>query len=140
VIYTFKGGQDGGEPQASLVALNGLLYGSTYLGGKRYGGTVFSITTSGTKRVIHNFDPYSSPSGELLARNGTLYGTTGHGIFTMTPTGKTTILHTFRKEGDGASPNGDLIAVEGQLYGTTEGGGLNLCGGNGCGTVFRLSF
>ena len=45
VLYTFKGGNDGGEPYAGLVLDNmGNLYGATALNGTGAGGTVFEMT------------------------------------------------------------------------------------------------
>lgn len=50
VVYSFKGGNDGGLPEASLINVNGTLYGTTAAGGgagcgNSLGcGTVFSIT------------------------------------------------------------------------------------------------
>ncbi|MGA9018857.1 MAG: choice-of-anchor tandem repeat GloVer-containing protein [Candidatus Cybelea sp.] len=144
VIYSFKSMPDGTQPQASLTALGGVLYGSTMYGGAHDGGTVFSITTLGSERVIYSFRHNSKPTGKLLAANGTLYGTTSCGsgcdgeAFMITTSGDVTFLHHFGRANDGSSPNGGLIVLKRQLYGTTHGGGLNLCDGNGCGTVFRL--
>jgi uncharacterized repeat protein (TIGR03803 family) len=49
VLYRFEGGSDGVEPSASLLAKNGILYGTTNQGGgsgcQGYGcGTVFALT------------------------------------------------------------------------------------------------
>ncbi len=78
------------------------------------------------------------PSGALLARNGMLYGTTagggkyGHGIvFSMTPDGNETVLHSFR--GDGRAPMGSLLAVGDTLYGATKYGGAHKSG-----TIFAI--
>jgi len=90
VLYAFNGGSDGANPLASLTALNGTLYGTTENGGTvrcghRGCGTVFSITTSGTKRILHRFDTHigdgdgRNPSAGLIAVGGTLYGTTSSG-------------------------------------------------------------
>ncbi len=43
VIYSFKGGADGANPYAELIALNGKLYGTTEAGGTGNAGTVFEI-------------------------------------------------------------------------------------------------
>ncbi len=57
VIYSFKGGNDGQYPYGKLVAVNGVLYGTTYQGGVDPGwGTVFKITTSGVEKVIYRFN------------------------------------------------------------------------------------
>ncbi|MGA2761171.1 MAG: choice-of-anchor tandem repeat GloVer-containing protein, partial [Candidatus Cybelea sp.] len=46
VLHRFKGwrGGDGAWPYAGLLNVNGTLYGTTYLGGRNNGGTVFSLT------------------------------------------------------------------------------------------------
>ena len=51
-----------------------------------------------------------------------------------------TVLHTFTGGTDGANPQSELIRDSaGNLYGTTRGGGsATLCGGFGCGTVFKI--
>jgi uncharacterized repeat protein (TIGR03803 family) len=87
-LYSF-GSQsgDGANPTAGLVrATNGDLYGTTYLGGANNGGTVFSLTPSGTLTTLYSFcsqsgctggiDPYA---GLVQATNGDLYGTTSSG-------------------------------------------------------------
>lgn len=70
------------------------------------------------------------PSGALLALNHKLYGTTsgggkyGHGIvFSITPTGNETVIHSFRR--GGRVPTGSLLAVDGTLYGATKYGGAH---------------
>jgi len=44
VVYSFKGGSDGANPQAGLINVNGTIYGTTMNGGTSGMGTVFSIT------------------------------------------------------------------------------------------------
>lgn len=52
VLYRFKGGTDGEQPEAGLALRNGVLYGTTTYGGAgscTFGcGTIFSIGTSGS--------------------------------------------------------------------------------------------
>ncbi|HEY2474407.1 MAG TPA: choice-of-anchor tandem repeat GloVer-containing protein, partial [Candidatus Cybelea sp.] len=56
VLHTFGEGNDGKEPEGALVLFNGKLYGVTYGGGRYYdGGTVFSITTTGTEQILYSF-------------------------------------------------------------------------------------
>lgn len=42
-LYAFTGGDDGGSPQAPLLAIGGVLYGTTTTGGAENRGTVFSL-------------------------------------------------------------------------------------------------
>lgn len=120
---------------------NGNLYGTTYNGGANSFGTVFTLTTSGSEKIIHSFANGSSdgayPTGGLtLASDGNFYGTTQQGgtnsqgvVFKLTQTGTITILHNFNSFLDGAFPWGPpILASDGNLYGTTSGGGKS---GNG---------
>lgn len=153
VLYSFKGWSDvepdGELPYAGLTDVNGVLYGTTDVGGTGGCGigcgTVFSITTSGTERVLHSFS--QSPDGAypcatLLNINGTLYGTTSVGgnsgdgaIFKITVRGDETILHAFSNTPDGAYPlYGSLIVLNGTIYGTTFEGGSEKEG-----TVFAVT-
>ena len=78
-LYNFRGGSDGGEPAAGLVAVKGALYGTTLYGGTHNAGTVFEITKAGKHRVLFSFDPKTDgaqPVGKLYAAGGILYGTT----------------------------------------------------------------
>ncbi|MGC2405909.1 MAG: choice-of-anchor tandem repeat GloVer-containing protein [Candidatus Cybelea sp.] len=87
VLYSFRNGTDGAYPIASLININGTLYGTTTGGGggdcyPAYScGTVFSITTAGSEKVLHSFDGSDgeSPSAALLDVNNHLYGTTYEG-------------------------------------------------------------
>src|SRR5208337_4978398 len=61
VLYSFKGGTDGGYPKAGLVRdAQGNLYGTTVLGGTYNWGTVFELTPQAgggwTEQVLHNFN------------------------------------------------------------------------------------
>jgi uncharacterized repeat protein (TIGR03803 family) len=140
---------DGGDPFAGLtVSSDGTLYGTTNGGGTNAGGTIFSLTTSGTLTVLHNFCSATNCADgntvyDALAKgsNGTFYGVTLNGgtkgwgtVFSITPAGKFTTLHTFSYT-DGATPWGGLIqAKNGNLYGTTAGGGKT-----DSGTVFQIA-
>lgn len=116
VLHSFQdNGTDGYNPSASLIDVNGILYGTTITGGNNYGcgsiegngcGTVFSI------------DP---------------------------KTGAETVLYSFcsqKKCADGAWPVASLLDVNDILYGTAWGGGTgnsSICRDGGCGTVFSLN-
>lgn len=168
VLHRFKGGVfDGAMPVGALVAVNGVLYGVTARGGgKGCGqgcGTVYSMSTNGSEKVLYAFKgggDGSRPAG-LVAVNGTLYGTTLYGggevscgglgstsgcgtVYRLTMSGHEKILHDFSGRPDGAQPNGQPIDVNGVLYGTTSSGGV-ACGTRtvhftlGCGTIYRIT-
>jgi uncharacterized repeat protein (TIGR03803 family) len=168
VVYSFGAAPDGNSPSASLIEVDGALYGTTSLGGSHscyvsYGdlcGTVFSITPSGTEQLLHSFGvppDGALPTASLIEVKGTLYGTTSIGgshdcpysdyltcgtVFSITPSGTEKVLHSFDTYArDGAEPEASLIDVKGTLYGTTAGGGANHCGLEGmlCGTVFSIT-
>jgi uncharacterized repeat protein (TIGR03803 family) len=154
VIYAFQAnGTDGENPNASVIAVNGKLYGTTQEGGTSSHGTVFEVSTSGKEHVLHSFAgglDGAAPMGALIAVNGALYGPTAFGgiyggacqqdpsgcgtIFKITPAGKKTTLYTFQGAPDAAVPYGTLIAVKKALYGTTEVGGAP-----NFGAVFKIS-
>ncbi len=145
-FYSFGEHADGKTPESSLLDVNGTLYGTTY-GGGAYGyyGTVFSISISGTEKVLHSFGGASdgaNPIGGLIDVKGTLYGTTENGgaydsgtVFRISTTGTEKVLHSFGYSlSDGAGPYAGLIDVNDKLYGTTSEGGIY-----NNGTVFRIS-
>ncbi len=161
LLYSFCGKTnctDGALPRAGLtLASDGVLYGSTVAGGANNRGSIFKITTAGALDTLYSFcsatacDDGSSPYGNLIqASDGNFYGTTQSGgsksfgvIFRVTPAGGDTTLYTFcslANCADGSNPASGLVqASNGTFYGTTESGGAHdTCGGEGCGTVFKL--
>jgi uncharacterized repeat protein (TIGR03803 family) len=141
VVHSFSG-TDGEAPTAGLIDVDGMLYGTTDNGGSggcggSGCGTVFSMTTSGKESVIHSFSggDGAQPWAGLIDVNGTLYGTTVTGgsagsgcayvsigcgtVFSITTSGKETVLHSFGNYGDGIYPYAGLLNVKGTLYGTT---------------------
>jgi uncharacterized repeat protein (TIGR03803 family) len=150
VLYNFGSYPTDGEiPEAGLIKLNGVLYGTTIDGGSGcYSsggcGTVFAITTSGTETVLHSFSGAADgalPYAALTKINGTLYGTTAGGastsgtVYSVTTSGKESVLHRFQGIPDGADPQAALIDVSGSLYGTTTFGGAQ----QNRGTVFQIT-
>ena len=145
IVYAFKGGSDGSNPDAGLIDLNGTLYGTTSEGGgSNNNGTVFRVSRSGKEHVIHKFKGESDgadPEAGLVAVKGTLFGTTFAGgaddfgtVFQMTRSGDETLLHSFTFGADGGNPSAAMIDVKGKLYGTTKTGGTS-----GFGTVFSVA-
>ncbi len=165
VLYSFKGGSDGSNPFAGLIADKaGALYGTTYFGGGgtdcQYGqgcGTVFKVAADGSEVVLHAFAGGSTdgalPHAALISdRHGNLYGTTeqegenGAGtVFSLAPSGDTQILYSFGggQRHEGLYPDaGVIMDASGNLFGTTSFGGIKAhCqgGSTGCGTVFELT-
>jgi uncharacterized repeat protein (TIGR03803 family) len=157
VLHSFgRNAHDGGLPMGRLLNVNGTLYGTTAYGGKNDGGTVFSMTLSGSVKVVHSFDSTYSytrnggavPRAGLINVNGTLYGTTALGgdgpgcasgdlcgtVFSVTKSGQFKLLHNFGKGSDGSLPQAPLLDVNGTLYGTTTRGGEHTNG-----TIFSIT-
>jgi hypothetical protein len=97
VLYSFKSGKDGANPNGGLVFdSKGVIYGTTYFGGNETGecsggvggtgcGTVFALQPPGTRggawtnKVLHRFngqDGATPAAGVVFGGNGNLYGTT----------------------------------------------------------------
>jgi uncharacterized repeat protein (TIGR03803 family) len=163
VLYRFKGGHDGSDPLAGLLWLNGYLYGTATGGGGGCSGggcgVVFAVSTAGKEQVVYKFKggvhDGETPEANLIAINGTLYGTTYAGgshscglgsgcgvVFSVSRTGNERVVHDFSGV-DGANPESGLIIKNGTLYGTTVWGGSGSCNGgegyHGCGTVFSIT-
>ena len=167
VLYSFKGGSDGAEPEASLIIDNaGNLYGTTYTGGGTgcngmIGcGTVFKISPDGAETILYAFHGGSDgayPVSTLIEDTaGNLYGTTPNGgdvgcsggngcgtVFKVAPDGTETVLYAFKGGSDGMIPYAGLIGdASGNLYGTTSRGGTaegGSCLEYGCGTIFKVA-
>ena len=159
VAYSFGAQPDGIHPDASLIDIGGTLYGTTAQGGTNSCGsdgcgTVFTITTSGSGKVLYSFGV--APDGNtsrasLLDVDGALYGTTSYGgkntcsygcgtVFRVTTGGTEKVLYSFGARPDGSNSTAGLIDMDGTLYGTTTDGGLNKCSGyDGCGTIFTIT-
>jgi uncharacterized repeat protein (TIGR03803 family) len=163
VLHNFGSADDGRFPSAGLIDVSGTLYGTTWIGGSKTCpfyegcGTVFSIATTGTEKVLYIFrgGPHdgSGPVARLLDVKGTLYGTTSAGgkyclqhsnggcgtVFSITTSGAERILHNFGQGADGTLPDGGLVEANGTLYGTTSAGGSGCVSTGGCGTVFSIT-
>jgi len=145
LLYTFTGGNDGGNPYARLIRDHaGDFYGTTTVGGSANHGVIFELspTASGWQQtVLHTFsganDGNSPYAPVIFDRHGNLYGTTYEGgetglgiVYRLSPhpSGAWTeqILHTFAGQtgNDGAETfSGVVLDAAGNLYGTTFSGG-----------------
>jgi len=66
-IYTFGTSYGGGlEPEASLVAMGALLYGTTKAGGAYGNGTIFAVSKTGGYETVLHSSTMTAPTGSLL--------------------------------------------------------------------------
>ncbi|MBV9699363.1 MAG: hypothetical protein JO078_04480 [Candidatus Eremiobacteraeota bacterium] len=149
-IYSFTGGNDGGTPLASLKYANGVLYGTTTVGGGSANcGTVFRMTLGGAIKTLHSFKNNAdgcTPEAPLLDVKGTFYGTTHDGgkqngvgdgtVFKITTSGSEKVLYAFKgsRYNDAGTPVAGVTNLNGVLYGTTDGGGPKQDG-----TVYKVT-
>ena len=155
VLYSFCsqfGCPDGAWPEATLLNVNGTMYGTTtYGGGSGCGssgypgcGTIFAFDPStGAESVLYAFENGTGGQfpGGLIDVRGKLYGTTLSTAFNSnnvafsfdTGTNVEKTLYSF-----GSNWPYGLTYSHHALYGTTSYGGGGGCNG-GCGTVFSLT-
>ena len=142
VLHRFQGRPDGALPVAQLVAVNGVMYGTTRAGGSANKGAVFEVSLAGKERVVYSFkNSGSAPQAGLIYSKGMLYGTASSGgaagygtVFALSPSGQERTLHYFRGYPDGADPAAALYSLNGMLYGTTFSGGAE-----NRGSVFEIA-
>lgn len=150
VLYSFRGGDDGNSPRATLISdQSGNFYGTTAGGGGNCNcGTVFKLAPDGTEAVLYAFqggtDGLFPFGGLVMDKAGNLYGTTysgGHDqtcdntekgcgtVFKISTNGGETVLYRFKWRSNGAAPSGAfpnaslLLGKHGALYGTASAGG-----------------
>ena len=139
---------EGSSPYAALYqAKDGMLYGTTYLGGEKNLGSIFKVSPAGdvftnvfsfTNDAQGGFLPYA---GLVQDASTDLFGTTLRGgpndagtVFRLTLGGTLTTIASF-DGGNGKNPEGRLaVGPDGALYGTTLIGGAD-----DRGTVFRIT-
>ena len=133
------------RPYSLAAGSDGLMYGVTGAGGSLGYGSIYSIATDGTYRLLVSFDRTAGiwyPQGRLVeGTDGNLYGTTINGgtyeagtVFRMTPDGAITLLHSINGTTDGDTPYAGLVqGDDGRFYGGTQQGG------SGFGTLFAIT-
>ncbi len=139
---------DGFSPLGRLLqGSDGVLYGTTWLGGSNHSGTVFKLATDGTSyTILKHFESGSQGGipveGMIEGSDGVLYGTTGDW---MSP-GNGTVFR-LNKDGTGFHvllttdwlPSALAEGPDGALYGVTQFGGQYTNELGGFGTLFRLN-
>ncbi len=156
VLHHFGHGNDGTDPQASLIFDSaGNLYGTAVGGGSEGQGAVFELSPNGdgswSEKLLHSFR--NIPDGDFPAASlimdtaGNLYSTTYDGglhdsgmVFELNPnadggwTEKS--LHSFGgADNDGSHTYAPVVIdAAGNLYGTTQYGGVN-----GVGVLFEIT-
>ena len=121
-------------PEAGLVQTSdGSFYGTSTQGGAHNWGTVFKVHPAGELSTIFSFDSTngSNPRTPLIrTADETLYGTTLHSIFRISPQGNFTFFDTAGVSG----PSELLCAKDGNFYGVGNSGGEQQKG-----TIFRMT-
>jgi uncharacterized repeat protein (TIGR03803 family) len=128
VIYSFKGGSDGGIPLGVVMDGAGNLYGATQLGGPAYLGAVFKLDTAGKETALNaltgGVSGNSPQSGLIRDNGGNLYGTTFYGgpgnggVLYKMGAGHEMVLYNF-SGGTGLYPSGSIVRdAAGNIYGT----------------------
>lgn len=164
ILHSFGASStDGVTPSVPPIqASDGNFYGTTSNGGASdcavpyRCGVAYKMTPAGEVTVIHFFGRTSeapnAPVGLIQGTDGWIYGFSSSGgagrcggfygcgtVFKMTTDGTVSVLYAFALEGRtaGDGPSGIIQARDGNIYGTTRNGGA--FGGDGDGTVFRLT-
>ena len=81
ILLSFGSGVSGAYPYGGLAEVDGVLYGTTEMGGTGNYGTVFKAMVGGGGGAIYSFahQPGDYPYGTLTNVGGILYGTTSGG-------------------------------------------------------------
>ena len=160
---------EGGRPDSLIQGSDGNFYGaaqdSMEGSSSPTGGTVFSLTPTGTLTVLHTFTPGANKlyaGGNLAGRviegpDGKLYGVTLYGgingcngycgyglIYRINTDGSGfKIIHKFCSQTnctDGWAGYQMVVGGDGNVYGTTYYGGSGNCAPyGGCGTIFQIT-
>jgi len=79
VLYSFAGAPDGAAPYGAIIYQNGLLYGTTAIGGTSNKGTIFAINpATGAESLRYSLAAHTdgkNPQAALIGRQGSFYGT-----------------------------------------------------------------
>jgi uncharacterized repeat protein (TIGR03803 family) len=138
-LYSFTGGNDGGNPGKIIQGSDGNLYGVADYPAIR---TLFKVTPAGVRSTVYSFTAANGtgPSRLTSSTDGNIYGTTQTGgipnvgtLFKIDPAGQVT-THIFDGAATGGSPSQVFEGENQNLYGATGTGGAFSHG-----TIFRLN-
>ena len=132
--FVVTGGKHGGwgegmSPNSPLVVVDGMLYGTTMLGGTSAQGTVFKVSTNGTGfSIIKHFDgnPQGHPNSGLTLQGKSLFGALAvataldeGGIFRIDTNGLNYGVYSSRAVGASPLyPNAPPVVVGNKIYDT----------------------
>lgn len=139
ILYSFTGGNDGGNPGKLIQGGDGNFYGIV-----SYPNTnsVFKVTPAGVRNTLYSFEGTNGrePSQLIASGDGNIYGTTQDGgipqagsIFGINPAGQVT-TYIFDGTSTGGHPSQLFEGEQHNLYGANATGGAN-----DYGTIFRLN-
>ena len=148
VLKNFATSTTGGGSYTPLLEVDGVLYGTTYLGGSGNAGTLFKLNLDGSGfAVLKHFDNSATGghpnAGLILGPDGVLYGTAYHGgsflsgtIFKLNPDGSSfSVLKHLNVSTTGGYPSARLLLRSDDLiYGAASEGGSSEAG-----TIFRMN-
>ncbi len=133
-IYNFgsSGPYDAQGYRATLFPWNGALYGTSYGGGAKGQGTIYSVTPQGSEKLVYSFGETTNDGAQpfwgasLIAAGKALYGTTTSGgrygggtVYALDASGRERVVCDFGKNAlSGIHPEGSLLYLGGKLYGT----------------------
>ena len=138
-LYSFTGGNDGGNPGKIIQGSDGNLYGVADYPTIR---SFFKVTPAGVRSTVYSFTSVNGTGPSHLTPNtdGNIYGTTQTGgipnvgtLFKIDPAGQVT-TYIFDGAATGGSPSQVFEAENHNLYGATATGGAS-----NHGTIFRLN-
>lgn len=151
-LHSFRYLAEGCGPETLIQSSDGNFYGTASGGGAHGAGTFFRMTPTGKITKLYDFcaQPKCTDGAVPLdvliqATDGNFYGTTFGSIyrsydsviFSITPDGTFTVLHTFDKATEHSASSGLVQSTDGSFFGGT--GNEGQCSNGKCGTLFHLS-
>jgi uncharacterized repeat protein (TIGR03803 family) len=128
VIHSFSlNPDDAAGPSGSLILVDSVLYGMTQHGGKFNKGAIFKVKPDGSDfALLYSFDwmkdSGSVPHGDLVYKDGVLFGIAQHIVFSINTDGTNfKLIKVFRYgKADGYMMLGNPAVQDSVIFGTTE--------------------